>query len=80
MDFFQRPKGLRQGDSFSPYLFVLAMDAFSRLIIKARKGGFVSEFKVEGRGREEAGMTHLLYADDTIMFGKASQEKLLQLN
>ena len=44
LDFFQSSRGLRQGDPISPYLFVIAMDALSRMILKAQEGGFVSSF------------------------------------
>ncbi|RVW51699.1 Protein S-acyltransferase 10 [Vitis vinifera] len=43
--FFQSSRGLRQGDSLSPYLFVLVMEAFSSLLRSAVEGGFVSACK-----------------------------------
>lgn len=48
-DFFQSSRGLRQGDPLSTYLFVMVMDALSRLLVKAREGGFISSFSVGGR-------------------------------
>ena len=49
--FFHSSRGLRQDDPYSPYLFLLAMEALSQLLSSARNGGFISSFKVGGRGR-----------------------------
>ena len=59
---------LRQGDPLSPYLFLLAMEALSQLLSRARNGGFISSFKVGGRGSEGLFVSHLLFADDTLIF------------
>jgi hypothetical protein len=67
--YFEGKKGLRQGDPLSPYLFVLAMEVFSR-IMKMSTGtdsGFKFHpycFKVK--------LTHLCFADDLLLFSKAS--------
>ncbi|KAL6313953.1 hypothetical protein AAG906_011683 [Vitis piasezkii] len=50
--FFQNSRGLRQGDPLSLYLFVLAMEALSCLLGRAREDGFLTGFKVNGRGGE----------------------------
>ena len=47
--FFHNSKGLRQGDTLSPYLFVIGMEAFSSLVNKATMGGFLSGHRVKGR-------------------------------
>ena len=39
-----------QGDPISPYLFLIGMEAFSTLVNKAALGGFLSGYKVKGRG------------------------------
>ncbi|RVW31161.1 putative ribonuclease H protein [Vitis vinifera] len=51
--FFSSTKGLRQGDSLSPYLFVLGMEVLSALIRRAADGGFISGCRFRGRGRME---------------------------
>ncbi|RVW71709.1 Transposon TX1 uncharacterized 149 kDa protein [Vitis vinifera] len=65
--FFHSSRGLRQGDPLSPYLFLLTMEALSQLLSSARNGGFISGFKVGGRGREGLIVSHLLFVDDTLI-------------
>lgn len=54
----------------SPYLFAIAMEALSSLLLRARKGGFISRFKVKGRGGEGKEVSHLPFANDTIAFAR----------
>ncbi|XP_020685967.1 uncharacterized protein LOC110102125 [Dendrobium catenatum] len=63
--FFPSSAGLRQGCPLSPYLFCLVMDSFSNLL-DAR--GF------KGFSTENFNLSHLLYADDVLIFGEASLE------
>lgn len=66
--FFASSRGLRQGDPLSPFLFILVMEALSRLMDRAALGGFIRGFPV-GRGRDlEVTVSHLLFADDTLVF------------
>ena len=68
--FFGSSRGLRQGDLLSPYLFMLGMEALSLMIDKAVKGGYISEYKFKGRNGTISQITHLLFADDTLVFFK----------
>uniref|UniRef100_A0A2N9FVR5 Reverse transcriptase domain-containing protein n=1 Tax=Fagus sylvatica TaxID=28930 RepID=A0A2N9FVR5_FAGSY len=77
--FFESSRGLRQGDPLSPLLFVIVMEALSRLMDRAVRGGYLSGFKV---GNSEGGnimVTHLLFADDTLMFCDAVSSQIEQL-
>ncbi|KAA3465051.1 reverse transcriptase [Gossypium australe] len=66
---FRPTRGLRQGDPLSPYLFLTCAEGFSRLIEKAKREGRLLGAKV---GRSNISVTHLFFADDSILFGKAS--------
>ena len=74
--FFPNSRGLRQGDPLSPYLFVIGMETLSCLLNLATGGNCLSGTKIaDGRG-EELVISHLLYADDTLLFSKADNDEL----
>ncbi|RVW65308.1 Transposon TX1 uncharacterized 149 kDa protein [Vitis vinifera] len=66
--FFQSLRGLRQGDSLSSYLFVIVMEVFSSFLKRAVDGGFILGCRVKGRSEEGVQISHLLFADDTLVF------------
>ena len=78
--FFRSSRGLRQGDPLSPYLFVLGMEALSGLIDRAVQGGFLSGCYIGKRNGEGMVISHLLYADDTLLFCGVDQEQLANLS
>ncbi|KAL0307177.1 UNVERIFIED_CONTAM: hypothetical protein Sradi_6135000 [Sesamum radiatum] len=59
-------KGLRQGDPMSPALFLLCMEYFSRLIKRKTTD---SDFNFHPK-REKLKITHLLFADNLMMFSR----------
>ena len=78
--FFNSTRGLRQGDSLSPYLFVIGMEVFSNLVDKAASGGFLTGFNIANRQGKEEQITHLPYAADTLVFCNDTKEQLAYLS
>ena len=78
--FFHNSRGLRQGHSFSPYLFMIGMEALSFFIKRAVSGGFLTGCKVKERGGEGVQITHFLYANDMLIFYEASKDQLAYLS
>jgi hypothetical protein len=72
--FFSSSRGLRQGDPLSPLLFVFAMEALSRMISAAVNGGLLEGFRVGNTA-----FSHLLFADDTLIFCSAHSSQLRHL-
>ena len=56
------------------------MEALSRLIFRAVRGGFLSGCRIKGRSGDGAVVTHLLFADDTLVFCEASQDQMAHLS
>ena len=63
----------------SPYLFVIGLEALSGLLKRVVEGNFILGCKFEGRDGGELIISHLLYADDTVLFCDAKLEQLMYL-
>jgi len=73
-DEFPIERGLRQGDSLSPFLFLLAAEGFNVLMSVV-----VREHLFTGYGVDQAGdmrLTHLQFADDTLTIGEKSWQNV----
>ncbi|XP_062094182.1 uncharacterized protein LOC133800245 [Humulus lupulus] len=69
-------RGLRQGDPLSPALFIIATDVLSRLLLRAESQRKIYGVKVARRGNP---ITHLLFVDDIVLFGKVFEREAQNL-
>lgn len=69
-------RGLRQGDPLAPSLFIIAEEVLSRGLLALYASGAVKPFHVP---RGCPATSHLLFADDTIIFTNGSITILLPI-
>ena len=77
--FFRCSRGLRQGDPVSSLLFLLIMEVLSRLLKKTEECNLIRGFHVGDVNVVGVRISHLLFADDTILFCDACREQLLSI-
>ncbi|XP_022159057.1 uncharacterized protein LOC111025497 [Momordica charantia] len=68
----QPNRGLRQGDPLSPYLSLLCAKGLSSLLIGAKEQRLLSGMKLSRQGPP---ISHLFFADDSLLFFKATPAK-----
>lgn len=69
-------RSLRQGDPLSPFLFILVADVLSLMINKVVDRGELEGFKL---AREAPTLTHLMFADDALLFTKANPREVYKM-
>ena len=66
-------KGLRQGNPLSPYLFIICQEILSRIINRAVQRGELSGVRANRTGLV---FTHLMHADDVVLFSRAKMTEI----
>ena len=65
-------RGIRQGDPLSHFLFLLGIESLHGLINNAKSRGDIKGFSLCKRGPT---LTHMLFADDNLLFCRATSEE-----
>jgi hypothetical protein len=69
---FTPARGIRQGDPLSPYIFILCANVLSGLLHKEAQSHSIHGIQV---ARNAPKITHLLFADDSLLFARANQNE-----
>ena len=75
-DFFKPSRGIRQGDPLSPYLFLLCGEGLSCLLKYSGPQYLARGIRV---GVHAPWLSHLLFADDCLVFAQATANGALRL-
>ncbi|XP_022869151.1 uncharacterized protein LOC111388627 [Olea europaea var. sylvestris] len=74
--FFKSTRALRQGDPLSPYLFIIIQEVLTRLLKRGFEEGQIGCFS---HPRGTTAITHLMYADDLIIFANGRKRSIREL-
>ncbi|XP_027095016.2 uncharacterized protein [Coffea arabica] len=69
-------RGIRQGDPLSPYLFLICSEGFSNLLKKAEERKDINGLRISRQGPL---ITHLFFADDSLIFCKANNRQATEV-
>jgi hypothetical protein len=75
-DMFVPTRGLQQGDPLSPYLFLLCVEGLSSLLLYEEEVGGIDGVRV---CRNAPSVSHLLFADDSLILMKADMTNATSL-
>lgn len=75
-DSFHSHRGLRQGDPMSPFLFLLAMEGLNHIVRIANANRWVKGLSAQSGRGEDLEVSHLLYADDALIFCEAESSQI----
>ena len=78
-DFFGSSRGIRQGDPLSPLLFDIVMEGLSRMLDVAATTSQFSGFSVGNTAGNTVMVSHILFANDTLIFCDANPTQIASL-
>lgn len=77
--FLKKSRGLRQGDSLSPLLFIIVIKALDKLLKQAREKKLLRDITKRSNSKKLE-VTHLFFANDIVIFCQYEADMLLNLD
>ncbi|KAF5462949.1 hypothetical protein F2P56_018911 [Juglans regia] len=74
--FFNNTQGLRQGDPLSPLLFVIVMEALSKMTSALVANGRVTGYSIRSPSGRLINISYLLFLDDTLIFCEVDNNQI----
>ncbi|XP_058092679.1 uncharacterized protein LOC131239139 [Magnolia sinica] len=74
--FFKSSRGIRQGGPLSPFLFLIVAEALSRMLQTGQEAGILKGISIKGMADP---ISHVQFADDTLILIEATQERVSNL-
>lgn len=73
----QPTRGIRQGDPFSPYMFLLCAEGFTSLLAKAKLEGSIKGVSICRRAPK---ISNLMFVDDSLLFCQATHGEVVVID
>ncbi|GKV35115.1 hypothetical protein SLEP1_g43429 [Rubroshorea leprosula] len=73
---FKTSRGLKQGDPLSPFLFLIVAEGLNGIISSTVNNNLFEEMEVGTVDNDDSHFSHIQFADDTILFGKALEDNI----
>lgn len=77
--FFRAYRGLRQWNPVYPFHFILVMESLSSMLKVAEQRWWIQGFSADNRCQTDNFITHITYADDTLVLCEAERAQFLRL-
>ena len=71
IEFFKATRGLHQGFSMSPFLYILMVESLSKKLLDEKEAGYIPGIKI---ARDVDTINHALFANDSLLLGGASMK------
>lgn len=76
LGFFSSERGIRQGDPFSRFLFILTEEGLESLMMITIHVRGIKDFKISGNSGEVKEICHLLHTDCTVLFSEPQEKQI----
>lgn len=70
--YFKLKRGIIQGDTLSPYLFIICVEVLSGMLTRSQNTRYTYGLSI---ARKEQSISHLLFSEDSLVFCRENEKK-----